>query len=342
MPPQASPPRRVLATAVGTVGAMCGAVGGSASALFTTATSLLLVLLSYCIPLRRHSVKYCCNNDQKYLSDDEQTVPVIWLGVICVMGPLLTHVLYTVAFKEAPDQRDSEAFLHGYIGTMGLQNFAVNALKNYVARPRPNYFQRCDVVVDNECDASEVEDDALRSFPSGHAGDSFAALSFTSLYLLGKVKPAVPRPRYLELGGRRVAVDLRDLCMLGALLPAFVAAFVAASRIVDYMHHADDVVAGSLIGLGSAQLFYARYFHSAFHPVASLAGEPRASLAAAGDQKPGATDDDAYHRLNAVSNGRGIGTDDGTCDQESESAADVSSAAPTTTAAHKSLATEAF
>ena len=110
--PQASPPRRVLATAVGTVGAMCGAVGGSASALFTTATSLLLVLLSYCIPLRRHSVKYCCNNDQKYLSDDEQTVPVIWLGVICVMGPLLTHVLYTVAFKEAPDQRDSEAFLH--------------------------------------------------------------------------------------------------------------------------------------------------------------------------------------------------------------------------------------
>ena len=79
MPP-ASPPRRVLATAVGTVGAMCGAVGGSASALFTTATSLLLVLLSYCIPLRRHSVKYCCNNDQKYLSDDEQTVPVIWLA----------------------------------------------------------------------------------------------------------------------------------------------------------------------------------------------------------------------------------------------------------------------
>ena len=81
-------------------------------------------------------------------------------------------------------------------------------------------------------------------------------------------------------------MDLRDLCMLGALLLAFVAAFVAASRIVDYMHHADDVVAGSLIGLGSAQLFYARYFHWHFTLWRASPGSPEQVLLPQGTRNP--------------------------------------------------------
>jgi diacylglycerol diphosphate phosphatase/phosphatidate phosphatase len=65
---------------------------------------------------------------------------------------------------------------------------------------------------------------------------SFTAATFVVLYILNRWRVFVP-------GARHQIYKLTT-----ALVPLLVAMFVALSRVMDYRHHWEDVLVGSLVG----------------------------------------------------------------------------------------------
>ena len=105
-----------------------------------------------------------------------------------------------------------------------------------------------------------------------------SVFGFTSIYLYGLIQPAVRRLTSFRLWGSTVLLDLRDLWIILASMPAVCAMFIASSRVVDHMHSAADICWGAGMGAGIAALWYMRYFHPAFHPDPRIAGRPRSSV----------------------------------------------------------------
>ena len=146
-------------------------------------------------------------------------------------------------------------------GSVGLlTSLAVTALvttfvKHAAGRPRPNYYALM------ELDAATYGDEAVRSFPSGHASSAMAGLHFLSLWL-----------RFLAVGSGRGSSDgdgsdcgsgcsclpciqLRWMQMVigcAVFAPSCLALWVAITRVEDHWHGYADVLGGSLIGFASA------------------------------------------------------------------------------------------
>lgn len=165
------------------------------------------------------------------------TVPTWAVAIIIVAAPLLAAgALVFLRRRFSRCVRTFRAFtaLWMYILITVTSLTVTEVFKRYVGRARPDIFAVCGHNVQyEECkktlSASELRDQ-FKSWPSGHS-----AMSMTSLYLVASfVQEAVCcRHAYAAFVG---------VCLIA------VAIFVAASRINDFRHHADDVVAGLLIG----------------------------------------------------------------------------------------------
>eukprot|EP00521_Asterionellopsis_glacialis_P014387 CAMPEP_0195306010 /NCGR_PEP_ID=MMETSP0707-20130614/36983_1 /TAXON_ID=33640 /ORGANISM="Asterionellopsis glacialis, Strain CCMP134" /LENGTH=358 /DNA_ID=CAMNT_0040370219 /DNA_START=115 /DNA_END=1190 /DNA_ORIENTATION=- len=136
-------------------------------------------------------------------------------------------------------------------------------LKHFVSRKRPNFYQLCGFNTSTlQCEApySKVAE-AMRSFPSGHTSLSFCGMTFVVWFLLGRVA----RHQFSSSSTLKVLVYG---CMV---LPWSYSTYVGATRIVDYWHHVDDVLAGCLLGTTCATVAYHVY-----HPpvVSRFAGIP--------------------------------------------------------------------
>jgi len=125
---------------------------------------------------------------------------------------------------------------------LSLTLLVTEALKVTVARPRPNFFSYCgwDPQLKKCTGKASYRRDARLSFPSGHASNAFASGTWMTLFLCALA------PRGVELWW-----------ILAKLVPIFVATFVAATRVTDYMHHVSDVVAGCVLGAGISVLVFA-------------------------------------------------------------------------------------
>jgi hypothetical protein len=113
-----------------------------------------------------------------------------------------------------------------------LESVAVTALVNRLAkltfgRHRPDY----DPALDDS-------DNQHKSFPSGHASKSAAALMYVGLYLHAHV-----------LGG-----EPWNLAVYAGLIATEVA--ISAERVYRHRHHVSDVIAGSLLGMTSSVVFF--------------------------------------------------------------------------------------
>jgi len=89
---------------------------------------------------------------------------------------------------------------------------------------------------------------------------SFAGLSFLTLFIAGKV-------HLWDRVGSGIKAWFTIVPMTGAAL-------VAISRTMDYRHHATDVLAGSLLGIGIAYMSYRQYFPPLNEPTAHLCYPP--------------------------------------------------------------------
>ena len=132
-----------------------------------------------------------------------------------------------------------------YIVAFGLTNLATEALKLYVGHFRPFFFDKCQPDATYET-CTEDATSARKSFPSGHASMSFCGLLLLTLYVQRFWGVDAVR-RSDNKSSKSALYRARFISML-SLLPMALAAFFAASRIVDNKHFPADVVAGSVLG----------------------------------------------------------------------------------------------
>ncbi|EKE39795.1 hypothetical protein ENUP19_0218G0026 [Entamoeba nuttalli] len=115
--------------------------------------------------------------------------------------------------------------------------FLTNSFKLFAGKPRPNYYS----LIDNK-KASKV----YQSFPSGHSSTTFNGMMFLTLLLCGEYKIFNGEGSILKL--------------IGCCLPLLFGCIVAISRVRDYFHGYDDIIAGSLLGCVTALLCYVLKF----------------------------------------------------------------------------------
>lgn len=132
---------------------------------------------------------------------------------------------------------------------------ATNILKVTVARPRPSFFYLCNYKgyynaihsgdytayyastnpnnIGDYSSCLNFHVDLIASFPSGHASLSFACMTFSVLMLQKMWKIS------------------NGFTLWGMLTysPLIVSAWIAVSRVHDFRHHEDEILAGAIIGV---------------------------------------------------------------------------------------------
>ena len=165
-----------------------------------------------------------------------------------------------------------------YCQALSLTMITYNACKSFVGRLRPNFFAACDYkgykhatstgnYADylaattpgapgdlTHCRAARADvDEASLSFPSGHAGLSFVAATWSTMALIRAL--SVER-HYLGKTSTDVLrssnAPVVSAARAAACLPMAFAVYVACTRVVDYKHRPADVIAGALIGAAFA------------------------------------------------------------------------------------------
>lgn len=159
-----------------------------------------------------------------------------WLLFVLVASPFLLALLLLLRQRlagggGAPEARKRLVLLLRALGTsVSVCFFVTEVAKKMVGRPRPNFVALCGWN-GSECTA-ETEDamSAYQSFPSGHTSTMFSAHLPLTFYFLSRARR-----------GSMVAA-------LPSLLPVLLASWVGITRIQDYWHNWDDVLAGACIG----------------------------------------------------------------------------------------------
>jgi len=157
---------------------------------------------------------------------------------------------------------------------LALTGSMTQVVKITVGRPRPDLLDRCQPPpelsdppygLQNWTICTQLDDhiirDGFRSFFSGHSSLSFAGLGFLSFYLAGK----------LHLFDSRGHTSKAWL----ALLPFMAASLVAISRTMDYRHHWQDVLVGSLVGTLFSFFSYRQYYPDLSSPLSHRPYSPR-------------------------------------------------------------------
>ncbi|PVV03089.1 hypothetical protein BB560_002453 [Smittium megazygosporum] len=188
-----------------------------------------------------------------YTSPEKVLVPEFSLIFLSTILPLIVIVGFgAVKTNWEEISTACSAFLMSILNTVLLTNF----IKKIVGRPRPDFLARC--VPSEKTDSSTLYDKSIctqkdlsiitegfKSFPSGHSSIIFAGQTFLFLYLSYKLSSLN---------------TFRSFKFLILMVPILIASYVAASRSIDYWHHWQDIVAGSLIGLIFASYGFFVYF----------------------------------------------------------------------------------
>ncbi|XP_002028243.2 putative phosphatidate phosphatase [Drosophila persimilis] len=232
--------------------------------------ALLLILSAYFKRIWWPTTQrgFFCNDETLMYPYRESTVsPTLlhWLGVhlpLLFLGLLESFLTWrrgeVTSWRHLwPLWNTIRWFLYGHV----FNNLLKSIGKETIGRLRPHFFAVCQPQFP---DGGNCSDEAHRgglvyheayscrpelsgatqemltslhvSFPSGHSSMAFYGLVFLALHL---------RHRRWPLRGSLLGPVLQ----LGCLCVAW---FVAISRVMDYKHHWSDVVAGSLLGAGTA------------------------------------------------------------------------------------------
>lgn len=148
----------------------------------------------------------------------------------------------------------------GLLLALSLNGNVTDALKCWIARPRPDFLDRCGaakgtprnvMVTVDVCTApygKSVLVEGMKLTPLGHSSIAFAGLGFLTLWLLGQAKLMQPNQRQPIYK------------FIVAFIPIAIATYIALLRTQDYRHHFGDVISGSVLGFIFAGLMYFRYY----------------------------------------------------------------------------------
>ncbi|KAI0093873.1 PAP2-domain-containing protein [Irpex rosettiformis] len=200
----------------------------------------------------------------QYPYAEVERVPNWALAVICFASPAV--LLPIINLLTVRSKWDFHISWLGLVVSLSLTAVVSEVTKITVGRPRPDMISRCvpqpgstdppfGLSTSDICTADRNTyefNDGWRSFPSGHSSLSFAGLGFLSFYLAGKL-------RLFDRQAYTFKVWLVITPLIGATL-------VAVSRTMDYRHHWQDVLSGSILGIVLSYLTYRQYYpplHSA-------------------------------------------------------------------------------
>lgn len=182
---------------------------------------------------------------------EHETVPALAAFFIVVLT-ILIPLIVECCFKTSCINRTKRVFLYLFCVAVSFSAcfFIVESLKIAVARPRPDFYTRCEVegsepgtgpLSTKECftDDTSRKNDANVSFPSAHSAYTMFGGAICSFYIM----------MLLGLDRKSVKKDyLFSKCVL-CLLPFVPAIFTAISRTFDYRHFPSDIITGMVLGL---------------------------------------------------------------------------------------------
>ncbi|QRW14806.1 oligosaccharyl transferase subunit OST3/OST6 family protein [Ceratobasidium sp. AG-Ba] len=202
-----------------------------------------------------------------------ERVPPFALYMIALVAPaVLMPIVNLLTVRSWWDWHNSWLGLLLGLATTGS---LTQVVKVTVGRPRPDLIDRCQpssgaanaspygLVSADICTSDDHErlKDGFRSFFSGHSSLSFAGLGFLSFYLAGKM-------HLFDERGHTGKAWIALTPLTGALL-------VAISRTMDYRHHWQDVLIGSVVGLVLSYFSYRQYYPSLTSPFSHRPYSPR-------------------------------------------------------------------
>lgn len=170
------------------------------------------------------------------------TVPTAVLMVVVLVAPIFAFCAYSFCVKTDGQKCCSRVFLaglFGYVVNVFVTLIVTEFFKRLVGRARPDYYALQLLTLLNPTAYEEYVVDKNRSFPSGHSSLSMCTLLYISLLMLYGMKW---RSFYDEF-----PLMYPSLLALSAL-PTLLAIWIGVSRITDYRHNVEDVLAGQLIG----------------------------------------------------------------------------------------------
>lgn len=172
----------------------------------------------------------------------------------------------------------------GLISSISINGVFTDILKNWIAKPRPDFLQRCgplpdidpDVFVDASICTAPFGDglllDGMRSTPSGHSSIIWSGCLYLTLWLFGQFKlfskidtTTTTTTTNNSNNNKRQLIYHPIYKYILCCLPILLCFYVALSRVQDYRHHFTDIILGSFIGISFSCLFYLKYFNSIFH-----------------------------------------------------------------------------
>ncbi|KAJ7273574.1 phosphatidic acid phosphatase type 2/haloperoxidase [Mycena haematopus] len=202
-----------------------------------------------------------------------ERVPDFALYMIAIVAPIvLQAVINLLTVRSWWDMHNS---LLGLVLGLSITGSITQFTKLTVGRPRPDVLDRCQPIpgsvdpiygLSNSSICTTASDsslmrDGFMSFPSGHSSLSFAGLGFLAFYLAGK----------LHLFDHRGYAAKAWL----SIVPFSGAALVAISRTMDYRHHWQDVLVGSVLGTVVSYFTYRQYYPSLASEVSDRPYAPR-------------------------------------------------------------------
>lgn len=160
---------------------------------------------------------------------------------------------------------DTHSAMCTLLFAIGLSEFAVQFLKLYIGRLRPNFYAVCGFDVETlACTSSEdYQREGRMSFPSGHSSLSFTSMMVLTLYFLGRLGYSNWHSANGDSRGP-CGSGLGKVLYMACLSPLVLASWIAASRIVDNWHHPSDVIAGTLFGIICALISYHLWYPHIF------------------------------------------------------------------------------
>lgn len=157
---------------------------------------------------------------------------------------------------------------------IGISEFITQMIKAFVGRLRPNFYAFCGFDLETKiCMASPSQIiEARQSFPSGHSSLTFQGMVVIMLYLVARIGLfAFPDNSAKDKEYTIKALRTKQLQTVTAVaIPLLYGIFVASSRLVDFWHHPSDILAGILIGSGSACLAYHLFYPTVFSKHAGI------------------------------------------------------------------------
>jgi phosphatidate phosphatase len=196
---------------------------------------IVLLVIFLTVPL---SPLYVPPNDalSNFPYPASESVPMVVAGVlIFAMNAILIAGLLLLSSRFPDYFRRFNLFpaIWTFVGTGILVMIVTEILKNYVGRPRPDKYARSGYnATYDQCKAElgHAGDDEFKSWPSGHSSESMYGGTFAALFFQ-----------------KVVTSDHLWVATVGAAFLLF-GFGIGASRIRDYRHHADDVLAGLFVG----------------------------------------------------------------------------------------------